>query len=74
MNTLGQQNSPTDFPILFRIPSDFQWLVLFQGVRNGGQEEWNFVFQQYIREKVPSLRLTLLISLCATKQPSLMEK
>ena len=59
---------------IFSIPSDFQWLVLYYGVRNGGEEEWNFVFKQYLREKVPSLRITLLVSLCATKEPKLIER
>ena len=52
------------------IPKDFEKEVLFYGVYRGGEKEWKFVFDRYLKQN----DYKLLEALCATRDPRLIDK
>ena len=53
----------------FRVPADFRSLVYFYGVYFGGKEEWDFVFDRYMKNKIASEKTKLMYALSAVKEP-----
>ncbi|KAF2900753.1 hypothetical protein ILUMI_05437 [Ignelater luminosus] len=65
-----QINSSNENPI----PNDFQIVVYYMAIRNGGQEEWNFLWEQYQKSYIENERYTILSALTYTNQSWLLKR
>jgi hypothetical protein len=57
-----------------RVPSDFRSLVYYYGVANGGEEEWNFVYDQFKKTNVASETRKLMYGMAASKEAWILER
>ncbi|XP_077988862.1 endoplasmic reticulum aminopeptidase 1-like [Glandiceps talaboti] len=57
-----------------QISPNFKSIIYCSGVRNGGEEEFNFIWQKYNTTVVPSEVRKLLSALACTKDPKLLQR
>lgn len=58
----------------FSVPPDLKESVYHYGVKNGGEKEWNFVFEQFTNTKVVSDKKILLYAMAGAQEPWLIER
>ncbi|PFX22374.1 Glutamyl aminopeptidase [Stylophora pistillata] len=61
-------------PFQNQIPANFRSLVYYYGIANGGQEEWNFAFDQLLQTSVASERMKLVHGLAASPEPWILSR
>ena len=57
-----------------RIPTNLRFLVYSIGVQEGGEDEWNQVFNKYLTTHVASDKSILLKSLSYTRNPKMIQR
>ena len=60
--------------INFRIPTGFRSFIYCTAIREGGDKEWNFAVNRYLKESGDTERTNLLTGLSCTKQSWLVDK
>lgn len=66
--------SKMHFVILSRVPIMFRKTTYCQAVAEGGEEEWNFVWNRYLATTVASERARLLKALACSKEIWILSK
>ena len=61
-------------PTFSSVPPDLKGSVYHFGVKNGGEKEWNFVFEQFTSTKVVSDKEILLYAMAGAQEPWLIER
>ncbi|KRT78825.1 Peptidase, partial [Oryctes borbonicus] len=54
------------------INNDLRGIVFCNGIKHGGEEEWNFLWNMYLNSNVASVKSTILRSLGCTRQANLL--
>lgn len=57
-----------------RIPTNLRFLLYSIGVQEGGEEEWNQVFNKYFTTHIASDKRILLESLSYTRNPRMIQR
>jgi hypothetical protein len=56
------------------VPPDLRNLVYFYGILNGGVEEWDFMWDQFMKTQVASEKYKLLYGLSAAREPWVVDR
>ena len=68
VNNTGSGGGPHKVFYCFRIPPDLRSVVYCSALSNGGEEEWNFLWDQYKKSDVSTDQVLILSALgCTTK-------
>ncbi|KAF2900959.1 hypothetical protein ILUMI_05226, partial [Ignelater luminosus] len=67
----GWQDKPSNKN---QIPNDFRSVVYNTAIRNGAEEEWNFLFEQYLKSDEENEKFTILQALIYTKEVWLLNR
>lgn len=51
------------------IHADFRSMVYYYGVLNGGEKEWNFLYQRYLNNKIATEKTKLMYGMSAIQEP-----
>lgn len=57
-----------------QVPANFRSLVYYYGIANGGREEWEFSFNQFLSTSVASEKNTLMRGLAASSEPWILSR
>jgi aminopeptidase N len=57
----------------YRIPPDLRSVVYCSAVSNGGQEEWNFLYDEFMKSNVASDQVLILSALGCTRDATLLK-
>lgn len=68
------EKSKRVFSSFVSVPSNFRSLVYYYGVAGGGEEEWNFVYNQFKKTNVASEKRKLMYAMAASKEPWILER
>lgn len=60
--------------LLIRIPANLRSLIYYYGIANGGQEEWDFAFDQLLQTSVASERKKLVQGLAGSPEPWILSR
>ena len=58
----------------FSVPPDFRSLVYFTGIAQGGEKEWDFMFEQLKKSKVEADVSAMLFGLSGSQNPSIISR
>lgn len=61
-------------PVKNRIPANLRSLIYYYGIANGGQEEWDFAFDQLLQTSVASERKKLVQGLAGSPEPWILSR
>jgi aminopeptidase N len=64
--------NPDNIVLFNRIPANLRSLVFCTALENGGEEEWNFLWERYQESVITTEQVTILSALGCTKNESLL--
>ncbi|XP_065674673.1 aminopeptidase Ey isoform X2 [Hydra vulgaris] len=67
-------NNWMNSPSSNNIPADFRNIVYYYGVYNGGEKEWDFLYNQYLTSTVASERTKLFYGMSASQETWLIDR
>ncbi|ODN03435.1 Aminopeptidase N [Orchesella cincta] len=56
------------------IPTNFRRTIYCSAIKRGGQKEWDFLWQRYLKSNVASDKTTMLVSLSCSKDPWILNR
>ena len=59
---------------LHRVPANLRDLVYYYGIANGGEKEWDFMFEQFQNTTVASEKKKFILALSAAKEPWILSR
>jgi hypothetical protein len=74
VNNPGSSWGPHKVFYCFRIPPDLRSVVYCSALSNGGEEEWNFLWDQYNKTNVATDQVLILAALGCTSKPDLLNR
>jgi hypothetical protein len=74
VNKPGSGGGPHKVFYCFRIPPDLRSVVYCSALRNGGEDEWNFLWDQYKKTNVATDQVLILSALGCTSNTSLLNR
>jgi len=57
-----------------RIPTNFRRTIYCSAIKRGGQKEWDFLWQRYLKSNVASDKSSMLVSLSCSKDPWILNR
>ena len=74
VNKPGSDVGPHKVFYCFRIPPDLRSVVYCSALSNGGEEEWEFLWDQYKNSNVATDQALILPALGCTRDPDLLKR
>jgi len=74
VNKPGSGGGPHKVFYCFRIPPDLRSVVYCSALINGGEEEWDFLWEQYQKTNVATDQVLILNALGCTTKPDLLNR
>jgi len=74
VNNPGNGGGPHKVLYSFRIPPDFRSVVYCSALSNGGEAEWDYLWDQYKKTNVATDQVLILAALGCTRSTSLLNR
>jgi hypothetical protein len=74
VNITENGGGPHKLCYCYRIPPDLRSVVYCSALSNGGEEDWNFLWDQYRKSNVATDQVLILAALGCTKNNTLLNR